>query len=157
LKRDKIKKGKEWKKRRAQMNEELRTRSFYVRKLQSLVNEFVRIRDNGKECISCETILNADIKKFDAGHFFSAGHYPETRFNLDNIFGQCVECNRYKGGNLHEYRKKLIQRIGEERFRELELLTNQKSDLNKSDLKDMIEEFKLKLNKVKNEIRSDNN
>ena len=158
LKRDKLKKAKEIRRKNRIQKESQRTRSFYVRKLQALVNEFVRIRDNGKECISCDVILNAEVKKFDAGHFFSAGHYPETRFNLDNIFGQCVQCNRHKRGNLHEYRKKIVKRIGSERLRILEEETiNKRSDLGKEELKTMIEEFKVKINKLKNEIRGDNN
>lgn len=156
LKRDKNRKAKEWKKRRAEMKEELRTRSFYVRQLQTLVNRYVRNRDNGRKCISCEHVLNSDVKKFDAGHFYSAGHYPELRFNLDNIHGQCVECNQFRGGNLHEYRIRIIERIGQERFEQLESEKNKPSDLSKNDLKGLICDFKQLLKKQENEIRGNN-
>ena len=157
LQKDKEKKVKELKRQNREKKESLRTRKYYVRKLQELVNKWVRLRDEGKDCISCDVILNSSIKKFDAGHYFSAGHYPELRFNLDNIFGQCVECNRHKRGNLIEYRPKLIERIGEERFQQLADQRNIKSDLTKEDLKDLILLFRNKIKKKENEIRSDNN
>ena len=73
-------------------------------------HKFIRERDKDLPCISCGkfTILQA-------GHFHSAGNYPITRFNEDNVNGQCKKCNYFLSGNLIPYHIELINRIGEER------------------------------------------
>ena len=89
----------------------------YVKLCQISFNTFIRERDKGKQCISCPTILQG---KYDAGHFYNCHGHPSLRFDENNVFGQCVFCNQHKHGNLIEYRKGLIERIGIERFEELE-------------------------------------
>ncbi len=119
-------------------------------KLQTLVNEYVRKRDtkNGyARCISCGKIITgSDIQ---AGHFYSVGHFDGLRFNTDNIHAQCIKCNYYLHGNLINYRKNLINKIGIKRVEELDM----KADYYKKhghrwevyELKLMINEFKQKL------------
>ena len=92
--------------------EKLRTRSEWLRLAQKAFNEYIRVRDRGKPCISCgasqgDTVLGG---AFDAGHFRSVGSAPHLRFNSWNCNIQCVRCNRYRGGAPHEYRKGLIDR-----------------------------------------------
>lgn len=82
-------------------------------------NEYIRLRDQGQKCISCDSNFN------QAGHYYSAGHYPGLKFNEDNVNGQCMPCNFYKHGNLIEYRKKLILKIGVERLEKLDMLSAQ--------------------------------
>jgi hypothetical protein len=69
-------------------------------------NRFIRERDKEMGCISCGG------KVEQAGHFYSAGHNAGLRFNEKNVNGQCVRCNHFLSGNLNEYRKRLIERIG---------------------------------------------
>jgi hypothetical protein len=126
--------------------EKLKTLSDYSKELQKLVNTFVRLRDRNKRCVSCDKILKA---KFDAGHFFSVGQFPSVRFSLSNIHGQCVMCNQFKGGNLHEYRKRITTRITEEEFKELELNAYQTRKFMKHELIEMIEEMKVKIKQKK--------
>lgn len=95
----------------------LKTHSDWLQELQKVVNTYIRKRDEKKQCISCKNFLSG---KFDAGHFYSVGSYPNLRFNEDNIHGQCVRCNRDLHGNLTEYRPRLIERIGEERMQALD-------------------------------------
>lgn len=80
-------------------------------KLRSRAGEvfrkYIRERDKGKPCISC-----GSYNTHDAGHYYSAGHYPELELNEDNVHLQCVKCNRFLHGNLVEYRKGLLKRIG---------------------------------------------
>jgi hypothetical protein len=149
--------SKEWKERKSIMKEELKTFSDYAKALQKEVNEAVRIRDEGKECISCSTILNSKVKKFDAGHFYSVGAYPELRFKWkNNIHGQCVSCNQHKRGNYHEYKLKLKVRIGEERYQQLNSQKNKRSDLTVYDLKVLISQFKETIKTLKNDIQRNN-
>lgn len=43
-----------------------------------------------------------------------------TRFDLRNVNAQCIECNRFKAGNIEAYREALVLKIGENEVRELE-------------------------------------
>jgi len=55
-----------------------------------------------------------------AGHFIAQGSSSFLRFHEDNINGQCGSCNRFKGGNIVEYRIALVNKIGSERVKYLE-------------------------------------
>lgn len=83
-------------------------KSFLMKKAQEVVNKYVRLRDKNRPCISCYT----PEAKWDAGHFKSAGGHQQLRFNTLNIHKQCMRCNQYLSGNLVEYEKELINRIG---------------------------------------------
>jgi protein-arginine kinase activator protein McsA len=83
---------------------------------KTVVHAYVRERDHGKKCISCNTPWN---KEFQAGHFYASGSFETLRFNLDNIHGQCQQCNLYNHGNFENYSLNLPNRIGQERFKKL--------------------------------------
>ena len=90
-----------------------------IRIAERHVNMFIRIRDEGKPCVSC-----GKFKVLQAGHFYSAGHYSSLRFNADNIHGQCIRCNMHLSGNLNEYRKRIESRIGKEGLERLDMLAD---------------------------------
>jgi len=79
-------------------------------------HSFIRNRDEGKPCVSC-----GKYTTLQAGHFYSAGHYPALRFDPDNVHGQCKRCNYFLHGNPIEYEKTLIHRIGEKALSVLHL------------------------------------
>lgn len=139
-----MKKEKAWKRRKKQMQKELKTKKDYEKALQIVFNSYIRKRDAGKPCISCGTILSG---KFDAGHYYPVGSYKNLRFNEDNCFGQCVHCNQHKHGNLIEYRKGLIKRIGEERLNQLDEVRNIPAHFSIPELEEKIKEYKIKLKK----------
>lgn len=87
-----------------------------LKKCQQTFNAYIRARDKDKGCISCSS-----HKVEHASHYFSVGHYSALRFTDDNCHGSCIKCNTWLHGNLLEYRKRLIRRIGEERVQRLEL------------------------------------
>jgi len=91
---------KEWSKEKAVIKEKLKTHSEWLNDFQKIFNTYIRVRDFGKPCISCDRPLK---DKFDAGHYFSVGAYPNIRFNNDNVHGQCVYCNQHLHGNISEY------------------------------------------------------
>ena len=97
--------------------EKLETHSDWLRKLQKVFNAYIRERDKNKPCISCGRPL---VGKFDAGHYFSVGAYPNLRFNEDNVHGQDVYCNQHLHANIHEYTINLPKRIGQEAFERLQ-------------------------------------
>ena len=142
---DKIKKQekKESKQRIAKMKADLLTKQDYMKILQGLVNKYVGLSD-AYFCISCLSQIKG---KRDSGHFFSVGNYPSVRFDLDNIHSQCIRCNQYNGGNLLEYRKYLIQKIGEDKFNDLDRKAHQNRQFTLGEIKEMIEEYKILIKK----------
>jgi hypothetical protein len=85
----------------------LKSRRDWLEEAQKAVNAYVRARDRGLSCISCEKPWE---DTFQAGHYLSRGARPELRFDLDNIHGQCVRCNMHLSGNLIGYRAGLAER-----------------------------------------------
>jgi len=108
-------------------------------------NKFIRLRDKEKGCISCDNPLNT---KFDAGHFYSTGSYPELRFHEDNVFGQCVHCNQHRHGNLIEYGLNLPKRIGLDKILELRKLINVPKKYTIDELKGLKVLYKLKIKQL---------
>lgn len=94
--------------------QKLKTRSDWMKEAQIAFNKYVRVRDNGSSCISCDSILHSDLVGggYDAGHYLSRGAKPHLRFDERNCHGQCKRCNRYLSGNIANYRERLIVRIG---------------------------------------------
>lgn len=90
--------------------ERAKTRGDWQREAQAAVNAFVRERDKDLPCISCGRFHQG---QWHAGHFRSVGSAPQLRYDADrNIWRQCAPCNTYLSGNLIEYRKGLVARIG---------------------------------------------
>ena len=100
---------KAWNIEKKRLKEELETISELTKKTQKHVNDYIRERDRGKDCISCDKPLKG---KFDAGHYFESSRYPSVRFDDNNIHGQCVTCNKHRHGNLIEYQIGIEKRIG---------------------------------------------
>lgn len=94
------KEAKEWRVRKADLKEQLKTLSEYAKDLQKEVNTIVRLIDKGTQCISTLKTLN---DKYDAGHFYSVGGNPALRFHLDNIHAQSVYANQYLSGDQMNY------------------------------------------------------
>lgn len=61
------------------------TRKGLVRKLDKLVGDLVKIRD--EKCVTCDGTYN-----LQPGHLFSRVAYS-TRWDLNNVFCQCRSCN----------------------------------------------------------------
>ena len=78
-------------------------------------NQYIRTRDKDKGCVSCDSHVFSD-----AGHFYSAGHYPILRYDEKNVHGQCKRCNYFLSGNENEYRKRITSRISEDDLKELD-------------------------------------
>lgn len=87
--------------------------SKFHERAQTAFNAFIRQRDAGQPCISCERNSGA---KMNAGHFRTVGASKETRYDETNCHLQCEACNSYLSGNIGEYRPRLIKKIGQEAF-----------------------------------------
>ena len=104
------------------LKESVKTASEWRVEAQTAFNAYVRYRDKDLPCISCDAIGEHDGLGgyWDAGHYRSRGAAKHLSFNLWNCAKQCSRCNRYLSGNVVEYRKRLIMRIGSERVDKLE-------------------------------------
>lgn len=128
------------------MKERIKSVSQWRKELQQVFNTFIRLRDRGKPCISCGKALQG---KYDAGHYYSVGSYPNLRFHDDNVHGQCVECNQHKHGNLLEYNEGILKRIGKSKLEELRSIRHERLSLPLDEIKEKIEYYKKLINKMK--------
>jgi hypothetical protein len=138
----KLAEAKVWKEKKKVMIENTRTRTEWLALLQIVFNKYIRLRDAGKPCISCDRPLTS---KFDAGHFFSVGRYPNLRFCEDNVHGQCVHCNQHLHGNHLEYNERIQHRISS--FNYVVLMNKRNDDLKLTldEIKELIKVYKLKI------------
>lgn len=102
--------------------ETLKTRSEWQKEAQKAFNQYIRERDRKKPCVSCGALQGVVVRggNFDSGHYRSRGAAPHLAFHTHNCHAQCVKCNRFLNGNIVEYRKELIARIGIEKLEMLE-------------------------------------
>jgi hypothetical protein len=134
-------KQKEWTKKKAKLKAELMTVQDYIKIAQQVFNKYIRLRDAGENCISC----NKPALKENAGHFYNANNHWNVRFNEDNVHLQCEYCNTYLHGNLIEYRENLILKIGFYKFCILKHESNKTRKFTIQELKEMIACYKKKI------------
>lgn len=79
-----------------------------LQKLQTVFNEYIRLRDKDKPCISCGKYTETK----DAGHFYPVSGYAGLRFDEFNVHGECPRCNRFDESHLIHYAENLKERIG---------------------------------------------
>jgi hypothetical protein len=136
---------KQWKR---ETKAKLMTLSGHIQLCQNVFNTYIRMRDKGKPCISSGRPL---VGKYDAGHFYSTGAYPNLRFNEDNVHGQCVHDNRHLHGNLLAYRERLIERIGIAQFNALDALKNVPKHYTIDEVKELVKLYKTKIKQFDNQ------
>lgn len=84
-------------------------KSLREKRAQASFNAWVRARDSGEPCISCN---RNHTGQYHAGHYRSRGAHPELRFEELNCHKQCAPCNNHLSGNISNYRPALINKIG---------------------------------------------
>lgn len=80
---------------------------------------YIRERDKADTCICCGEPLKPG---YQAGHYIPSGQNPRIRYDPDNIHGQNLNCNYFRGGDSGQYRENLIKKIGLKRVLRLESL-----------------------------------
>jgi hypothetical protein len=131
-------KEKAWKETKTRMKTELKTTQDWLKEAQIAFNRFIRERDQGQLCISCNTIP----KKKNAGHYFSSGGHSNVRFDEDNVHLQCEHCNTYLSGNLLNYQIGIEKRIGAEKLIELQGKAHIEKRWSVEELKNIIKKYK---------------
>jgi hypothetical protein len=139
-------KQKNWQKKKAKLKLDLMTVQDYIKLAQQVFNKYIRLRDAGNVCISCQ---KKPLKE-NAGHFYNANNHWNVRFDERNVHLQCEHCNTYLSGNLIEYRKQLINKIGIEQLTLLELEANKTRKFTIDELKQIINKYKLKIKQYGN-------
>lgn len=134
-------KSKAWKKTKSKMKTDLMTLQDYIKLAQITFNKYIRLRDKGNVCISCQKPING-VKH--ASHYLSAGGHSAIRFHEDNVWVSCYKCNVMLSGNAVEYRKALINKIGIERVEWLENNGNSEKKWLKDELQGLIKKYKMK-------------
>lgn len=106
------------------------------KEVQKRFNRWIRERDKGLPCISCQ-----EREISHAGHYISQGSSGALRYHPDNINGQCIKCNVWDHGNLINYRIHLIEKIGEERVKWLEDHRNDVKQWTREELEELLKKY----------------
>ena len=113
------------------------------KEVQKHFNRYIRLRDEGKMCISCG---KREISH--AGHYIAQGSTGALRYHEDNVNGQCVKCNVWDHGNLINYRIGLVKKIGEDRVQWLEDHRNDVKKWQREELNELMDKYKQKIKEL---------
>lgn len=131
-------------KTRKQLDNDLRTRK---RAAKEACHEYIRYRDRKDPCICCGKPLT---EGFQAGHYIESGNNPKVRYDENNIHGQNLNCNYFKGGDSGFYRVNLIEKIGLEEVERLESMKGGTVKRTPQDYKEIEVYYKNKLKELQN-------
>ena len=134
-------KTKEWKVKKAKLKKEIMTVQELMKVAQIVFNKWIRQRDKGELCISCQK----PPKKENAGHYFSSGGHKNVTFNEDNCHLQCEYCNTYLHGNLINYQIEIQKKIGADRLILLHEEAHKTRKFTRDELHEIITKYKNKL------------
>ena len=109
-------------------------------------HQFIRIRDRDKPCICCGKPLGSN---YQAGHFIPSGQNPLTRYDENNIHGQRLDCNYFKGGDSGDYEKNLRARVGNKTVDDLLERKGGTMKRTAQDYKDIEDYYKSKIKHLK--------
>lgn len=121
-------------------------------KLDRVFSLYIRLRDSKEfdfkyfRCVSCGRVL--PFEQADCGHYISRTNMA-LRFSEDNCSAQCRHCNRFKDGNILDYRQGLIRKIGEQRVMLLEARKHESKKLSNWELETLIEHYEKEIKKLK--------
>lgn len=128
--------------------------SNLIEDLDAVVSKYVRIRDsNANGFVKCCTCKNEfHYTEGDAGHFIPRANMT-TRWDENNIYGQCRVCNRSKYGE----QEKMAKFIDSKRAGLSDWLREQARIISKpsiSDLKELLIEYRNKLTIVQSKLKT---
>jgi len=116
------------------------------------VSPYIRLRDTDRrfeiQCCTCKT--KKHWKEMHAGHF-KHGNTKKSYFYEKNVHGQCAGCNTFKGGELAIYAVFLEKKYGYGILQEINKMADENFTWNRTNLKEVEEEYKTKLEKLRYE------
>lgn len=95
--------------------------------VRTVCHEYIRLRDKGKPCVSCDKEWDSS---FQAGHLYKAELYSLLKYDERNIHGQCQGCNLQKNGNESSYHLNIFSRISEEDYNDIKEIAAQEKKTN---------------------------
>ncbi len=120
------------------------------RKLWKIFSEYIRRSHANTEgyaaCYTCHRPYY--YKKLHAGHCFSKGGHPATRFDEMNVKPQCVGCNLHKHGNSARFILNLQREYSVKDIHDLERRAKSVKKWTQDELCEMIDDYKEKLNSL---------
>ena len=87
--------------------ERIKTISDHKRQTQQIFNNFIRLRDSDRPCISCGQSPNQGQRH--ASHYRPRSTASQLAYNFLNCWASCAQCNGVKSGNISEYRLALVK------------------------------------------------
>ncbi|MCW7548446.1 recombination protein NinG [Photorhabdus sp. APURE] len=120
---------------------------YFRNQAQQAFNAFIRERDKDLPCISCGRFHKG---QYHAGHYRTTKAHPELRFDEDNCHKQCSACNNYLSGNIINYKPRLIEKIGQERFDAL-MMPKSLMKWRREDYERICDEYRAKLRRLSND------
>ena len=124
----------------------IKTRSYYVKKLDAVFSQYIRLRKadpNGYvACVTCGKM--AHWKEMQCGHYETRGSYG-TRWDEENCHVQCYGCNVARKGNYPAYSRYLIQVYGADILDKLAYKAQNSPKLNTGELMLMIDDYTQKV------------
>ena len=123
-----------------------------LKQTQIVFNEYIRLRDKDKPCISSGFPLG---REYDAGHLFSVKQYSGIRFDERNVHAQSIGDNRHKEGNFEDYLVQIYLRLDAEDVdklrKEAQHFKIHPKKWTIPEVEEIKKEYKLKLKQLKNE------
>ena len=126
--------------------DKIKTKTEWLNEAQKEFNAYIRARDHGLGCISCGT--NKQGIQYHAGHYRTRKAAPQLRFDEAQVFLQCSSCNNHLSGNLINYRRELLNRIGQAEVDRIEC-DNSEARFTIEDAKRIKAQYKAKLAELK--------
>lgn len=127
------------------MNPRTMTHSGMIGKVDRIFSRYIR-ELNAKyglcRCYTCGT--SQSIALTDCGHFMSRYHMA-TRFDENQCRPQCVECNRYKNGNLKVFEIRLKAELGEQTVENIRIKAKSVCKFTREDLEAIYTNYSEKL------------
>lgn len=124
------------------MKTKTKTRSWYVKKLDTVFSQYIRLRNADHAgyatCVTCG--VSKPWKEQQCGHYESRGKYG-TRWDEKNCHVQCYRCNVALKGNYPAYARYLVRTFGETILDELELRSNQSPGFSIGELMLLIDHY----------------
>lgn len=114
------------------------SRAYWIKKAQTVFNAWIRERDAGLPCISCGKHHSG---QYHAGHYRTVASCSALRFCEMQVWKQCAPCNLYKSGDITNYRKNLIKKIGIENVEKIENY-NESKRWTTEELKEICQKYK---------------
>lgn len=109
-------------------------------KLDRLFAAYIRLRDRDFPCISC----GKKGVEMECGHYYPRANLA-VRWDEMNCMSQCIECNRYKGGNRSAFGRGLHIRYGDSVVEALDIRSQKRVKMKSYELLEKIELYENKL------------